>query len=348
MEEKRQQMNDKHKLRSQNQNRDNAEQYPLQYPKLPKKLGGTSAYNNTVNQDGASSNNNNETVIVSNGKNMDNNRDSHDLTMSLKINAIQTYASMKSEGDPEVFLKIINRFLTDHNMTEIPHPLREMKRPTNKSINKNKTKRSYKESMNRNEYENESDEGEALYSLMGTLPDGPSPIPEHHMQYNNAILTTRAQRILRNSEEIYRKVTMNNNNNQTSPHIEDSPPSSLFGAQALGDGNNNKYKNRMEEPARKLNEEGLDKLKKQQRLFSQTEYDHAYLSKEMKEIKEKYPNTSWDKSSTIGNNSNQASTSTSSSSFSITIHNSHIRDKAGHTPGITLNNKFAPLSHRGQ
>ena len=62
----------------------------------------------------------------------------------------------------------------------------------------------------------------------------------------------------------------------------------------------------------------------------------------MKEIKEKYPNTSWDKSSINGNDSNQASTS--SSSFSITIHNSYIRDKAGHTPGITLNNKFAPLS----
>ena len=343
MEEKRNKMNDKIKERNHNQSRANAGQYSLQYPKLPKKQGIT-AYSNTINEDGAhiNDNNNKDIVTANTGKSVNYNSDSHDLTMSLKINAIQTYATMKSAGDPELFLKIINKFLADHNMTEIPHPLRETRRPINSNMTKKRTKKPQKESVNSNEYNDESDEEEQAYSLLGTLPDGPSPIPEHHMQYNNATLTTRAQRMLSNSGYIYNKVTANNNNNQTPPYFEDSPPSSLFGAQALGEGNNNKYKNRMEEPARKLNEKGLDKLKKQQSLVSQIVNDNTDLSNVMKDIKEKYPNTSWDKSNN-SNYENQALTSSSLSSFSFTIHNSQLRDKAGHTPGITLN-KLIPLS----
>ena len=100
--------------------------------------------------------------------------------LTFKFNSIDTYANMKAEGDPELYMKIINQFLKDHDLKEIPHPLRHERIPNTQGNHryigvypngKNKRKPVHHESENEENYD------QSAYALMGTLPDNPSPIP---------------------------------------------------------------------------------------------------------------------------------------------------------------------------
>ena len=165
-----------------------------------------------------------------------------------------------------------------------------------------------------------------------------------------------------------------NNNKKSQDENYPATNSSFFGAQALGNGN--KYNDRLNEPAMKLNNEGLDLLKKKQTKEREDEEFSNYLTAMDKTSNTEKTNTLPEIESQISDEENQMETlingcdnindidQTSNSydmlnlkypnskwetesinennneSGSIIIHNSNMNKNAGNTPGISLINKY--------